>query len=171
MQLFLAIWGAVLSTLLAIVKIVEFRYGQAALLHVDIHYNRENEVLSIEVTNLGKRLVRVRSVSILFGNADARLQICTTRHEQLLTEGESFVESFARVDLVDNARRLGLKPGRDSVLFAQIELTGRPAALRVVSLRNLESEIDSKYARFIAANMFLGLEPLAPARIPWRVLK
>jgi hypothetical protein len=46
-QLVLAAWGALLSTFLAVVKVIEFKYAQSAMLDVDADGGPDRDALTV----------------------------------------------------------------------------------------------------------------------------
>jgi hypothetical protein len=147
-------------------KVIEFRYGQSSVVDVNAEFNPLTEILAVQATNLGKRRLRVRSVSILFGHSDGLHEIDTVPHEQLLNEGDTFVIPFARPRLVELANRANITAGDRSLLFAQIQIVGRPAVTRAIRLpANFEDASAGSYAPFIGANVFLDLGPNPPEHV------
>jgi hypothetical protein len=164
MERFLAIWGAGLSTVLAVFKILEFRYGQGSIVDITSDFREPEAMLTVIVTNLGRRRLRVRSVTLWFGDADGRSEIVSVQRNEMLGEGDQLVVAFPRAELVDAAHRRSLTPGHSALIYAEVALAGRPNAVRALHFLPPPGSDYGRWALFAATNLFLGLDAFPATR-------
>ena len=160
----LAAWGAAVSTLLAILQVIEFRHKLLRQLVVTASAHHARQDLSIVLENTGQRPVTITSVDIRYGREpgfSAEVFRITEQLPKKLTEGDVVSWNIPRSQILESARRLQVQQTEGSRLWAAVHIAGRRIRHRFVDV-DLAFVPDPSYKPindYVAADMFLEFPP------------
>jgi hypothetical protein len=155
----LAIFGAALSTALAIPKILEFRYTILRKLRIRAEAKPPFESLDIVISNEGRRPVTIDDVFILYGPEPQFSQLVDSWEEKSsvkLEESDAWRVSILRDELVGKAKS-NVKQDYNHRLWVGVRTVSGRTLHRVVDIH--PSIISGRYPReaehFLASDSFL----------------
>lgn len=164
LTLILALWGAVLSTVLAVFGIVEFRYKLLRQLDIDATGSFEAQELSVIVQNVGQRPVAITVVEIRYGPYPPSAAVIVRDTEALprrLEEGEIVAWSFPRGQVIELREQQSVLQRASSRLWVAIRTSRRGVQYRFIRVDEVFVP-DPSYKPvndYVAADVFLGFPP------------
>ena len=166
-NLWLGAWGATVSTWLAVLRIVEFRYSVGRRLQITASAIEPFDRLVIEIENVGGRPVTISSLQVGYGVEANQMKIVSELMDQLpkkLEEGDFWRSVVLREDLIKAAKEKNLVQGYFHRLWVVVRGTGGRRAYRAVRIEPtiIHGDRFERAIPFITADLFLGFSELPP---------
>lgn len=169
----LALWGALLSTVLAVLKIHEFFSRRVRQLHITASTEPPFKKLEISIVNYGACPVTIKEVSVIYGFSAEYGQIVKKIKERppvKLEKTDPWDASIDREDLITAVRRNSVKQFYRQNIWVEVRTTvGRALAVRLkVPPSIIEKEHNPAAAQWIASDLFLGFPQMKSEEINYQ---
>ena len=166
-NLAISLWGAALATALAVLKVFEHRYAQSYNLLIIPKVPAGFSSIEIDVTNLGRRPITVRSVTVVYGPTDeSGIEVSRVSADlpKRLEDAYLFTSTIPRSELIAVASKIpGLQRRYSSLWVVATIGSGRRFVRRVaIDHSIIPGESYAAARNFIAVDLFLGLPQLQP---------
>lgn len=176
LSIVLAAWGAALSTILAAMRIIEFRHTVGKQLVVSATADSESQQLFVTVVNAGIRAVTITALEIRYGRwAGEAVEVFRTVDQlpRKLEDGEVLSWSIARADIQKAVKQRGIFQTDYSRLWAVLQVPGRRPAYKFVNVDPafIVSDYTFNTRDYVAADVFLGFPPSELRITSGRILK
>ncbi|MDH4474243.1 MAG: hypothetical protein QE487_16675 [Fluviicola sp.] len=161
-KLIIAIWGAVLSTILAIIKIFQDRNESKIKLFIDCQEKKiENETFLVAfIANIWKRPVTIVEVNLGLGNFDnQRIVYSKSLNPMLkLQESEPEILAIEKKEILKFNENLSDDDFMFSRLIINVKLSSGKTISELVNLdvKNLKATMLPKYDEFLLASDFFN---------------
>jgi hypothetical protein len=162
--LVLAVWGAALSTLLAVFQLAEFRYKILRQLQIDAVGSHMGQELVVVVENAGQRPVTIMAVDLRYGPEPRSSTVILRRLDSLprkLDEGDVIELRISRAEIMEHRASEALVQRGASRLWVGIHIPRRGINYRFVQVDEAFVP-DPSYKPindYIAADVFIGFPP------------
>jgi hypothetical protein len=158
---FLAIWGAVTSTVLFGLKIREHRHGLIRQVRVSARSDPPHEVLEVFVCNAGPRPLTIARVDVVYGSSPRtgqKVASITPESPVKLQESDPWMVTASREQLLETAGARAVSRANYCRVWVSVEpTTGSPVfAAAEIASSIIENPYDPNAAHWIAADVFLG---------------
>jgi hypothetical protein len=169
LSLLLALWGAILSTLLAVFQILESRRRTLRDISIEATVPTTADSLRITLANVGSRPVTVRSVALGYGHLPTDCQTILEvpgEFPHKLEEGDVLERTLSRSDLAAAVSSANIEQGYYHWLFVLVHTAhGRRIAKHVsIPVCLLGAESYGNASPYVATDVFLGFSPMESQR-------
>ena len=167
LNLWLGAWGAAVSTWLAVLRIIEFRYSVGRRLQITASVSEPFDKMVIEIENVGGRPVTISSLQIGYGVEAHQMKIVGELLDQSpkkLEEGDLWRTFVLREDLIKAAKEKNLIQGYFHRLWVVVRSTGGRRAYRAARIEPtiIRGDRFEPAIPYITADLFLGFPELSP---------
>lgn len=157
----LGLWGSVLATVLAVLKILEYRYQMFHNLQVFATVNPPFKMLDIEVINTGKKPITITKVQFGYGRTPGESHLILESKQDLpskLAEGDQWVLMLDCEALKTGAMNRGIAPTYYHLIWVTIiSATKNQFHCRLeIDSSILKTEFYPPASAFIASDVLLG---------------
>jgi hypothetical protein len=162
-EFYLAIWAAIISTVLGVVKIIEFKNKNRKNLHLIAKIKEPHDNLRIEITNEGSKPVFLSEIKIYYFNGVVKQLIFIKELEskRKVDTGDYFEFNISRKEII-NAKTKRITQEHLSLLYVQMRSIKDKIWEQKVFIEPSLIE-NKKYIKrleqYICADLFLGFEP------------
>ena len=157
----IAFWGAALSTLLAIPRVIEFLYAIKHKLKIMAYSEQPFGTLTVAVTNVGRRPINITSLVLLYGPEPSlanEASRCSNNLPQKLEEGDVWTASILRADVMSDAKKNNVRQSYNHRLWVGVLTSTGKRFNSVVSIDPsiIAAPYDPNAVYYVTADVFLG---------------
>lgn len=162
-QIFLTIWGALLSSILAILTFIKYKKDYGTNIYLIAKSELPFEHLEFSISNKSKRPITLIEYNIGIGNFENSQTLIFLKkiNEPLkLNESDIYSEKIKRIEIIDNVKNKNLSSREFQRLWLNIKLSTEKKHSEVIYInpKIIQKEYYKKAEQFIATDVFVGFE-------------
>ncbi|WP_405205564.1 hypothetical protein [Aquimarina sp. LLG6339-5] len=159
---FLAVWGALVSTTLAVFTILKFSKEHRISVLLLAKVSMPFEMINIEISNRNRRPITVKEIEIGVGthkNNIKNLTILTDLNVKL-NDSELYSEVIGKEEIINKIKELKYRQREFDRLWIRVILSNKKNIIEPVFIdsRIIPNKYYKKAEQFIATDLFLGFD-------------
>jgi hypothetical protein len=170
-SLILSVWGAALSTILAVLTFIRFKRDSSTMLLTFGVSTAPFDKVRIDICNKGRKPVTLKAIALGIGaskNHQTELVKITYSAPTKLSESDMHFEKVSRLELQNAIKTKNIKQKEFQLLWINVQSsTGKKFSHPVyIDPAIIKGEFYKKAEQFIACDLFLGFQKMASKAYP-----